>query len=129
MTNETNVVGQSVSRIDAVAKVTGAALFPGDLEMPGILHMKILFAERPHARIVRLDTSRAEAYPGVVAVLTAKDVPVLLRRPSSVAGLALRRASKTSVSVLVIMRIVGRASNCPEKPKSNARSCIMRAQM
>ncbi len=38
--------------------------------------MKILFAERPHARIVRLDTSRAEAYPGVVAVLTAKDVPV-----------------------------------------------------
>ena len=71
-----NVVGQSVSRIDAVAKVTGAALFPGDLEMPGMLHMKILFAERPHARIVRLDTSRAEAYPEVAAVLTAKDVPV-----------------------------------------------------
>jgi CO/xanthine dehydrogenase Mo-binding subunit len=76
MTDSTNVVGHSVSRIDAVAKVTGAARYPGDLEMPGMLHMKILFAERPHARIVRLDTARAEAYPGVVAVLTATDVPV-----------------------------------------------------
>jgi CO/xanthine dehydrogenase Mo-binding subunit len=76
MTDETNVVGQSVARIDAVVKVTGAAKYPGDLEMPGMLHMKILFAERPHARIVRLDTARAEAHPGVVAVFTAKDVPV-----------------------------------------------------
>ncbi len=76
MADATNVVGQPVARIDAVAKVTGKAKYPGDLAMPGMLHMKILFAERPHARIVRLDTSRAEAYPGVVAVLTAKDVPV-----------------------------------------------------
>ena len=58
MSDSTNVVGHSVSRIDAVAKVTGAARYPGDLEMPGMLHMKILFAERPHARIVRLDTAR-----------------------------------------------------------------------
>lgn len=69
-------LGLSLPRIDARAKVTGEALFPGDITMPGMLHMKILFAGRPHARIRRLDTSRAEAVPGVVAVLTAKDVPV-----------------------------------------------------
>lgn len=69
-------LGLSLPRIDARAKVTGEALFPGDISMLGMLHMKILFAGRPHARIRRLDTSRAEAVPGVVAVLTAKDVPV-----------------------------------------------------
>lgn len=71
-----NVIGKSATRVDAMGKVTGQALFPGDLNIPGMLHMKILFAERPHARITRLDTSKAEAYPGVVAVFTAKDVPV-----------------------------------------------------
>jgi CO/xanthine dehydrogenase Mo-binding subunit len=76
MTNDSRVVGQSVARVDARAKVTGKARYPGDLEMPGMLHMKILFAERPHTPIVRLDTWRAEKYPGVVAVFTAKDVPV-----------------------------------------------------
>jgi CO/xanthine dehydrogenase Mo-binding subunit len=71
----TTLVGQSVNRVDAVGKVTGQTLYPGDLTRPGMLHMKILFAGRPHARVVRLDTSKAEAYPGVAAVLTAKDVP------------------------------------------------------
>ncbi len=72
----TNLVGQSLTRVDAVGKVTGATLYPGDLTMPGMLHMKVLFARRPHARIKRLDVSKAEAAPGVVAVFTAKDVPV-----------------------------------------------------
>lgn len=71
-----NVIGKPTARIDALSKVTGEALFPGDLRMPGMLYMKILFAERPHARILRLDTSKAKAYPGVVAVFTARDVPV-----------------------------------------------------
>jgi len=70
------VIGKPAARVDAQSKVAGQALFPGDLVMPGMLHMKILFAERPHARITRLDTSKAEAYPGVVGVFTAKDVPV-----------------------------------------------------
>ncbi len=72
----TNLIGQSLTRVDAVGKVTGATLYPGDLTMPGMLHMKALFAHRPHARIKRIDTSRAQAAPGVVAVFTAKDVPV-----------------------------------------------------
>ena len=68
-------IGQSVTRLDAIGKVTGETLYPGDINMPGQLHMKILFAGRPHARITRLDTSKAEKHPGVVAVFTAKDVP------------------------------------------------------
>lgn len=70
------VIGKPAARVDAQSKVTGKALFPGDLNMPGMLHMKILFAERPHARILQLDTSKAETYPGVTAVFTARDVPV-----------------------------------------------------
>ncbi len=69
-------VGSSIPRLDARKKVTGEAPFPGDIYLPNMLHMKVLFAGRPHARIVRLDTSRAEQAPGVVAVFTAKDVPV-----------------------------------------------------
>jgi CO/xanthine dehydrogenase Mo-binding subunit len=69
-------IGQSVPRLDAHDKVTGAALYSGDLVRPDMLHMKILFAGRPHARVVSIDTSIAESLPGVVAVYTAKDVPV-----------------------------------------------------
>jgi CO/xanthine dehydrogenase Mo-binding subunit len=74
MTNKS--IGQSIPRVDARDKVTGAALYSGDLSMPEMLHMKILFAGRPHARVVSIDTSTAEALPGVVAVYTAKDVPI-----------------------------------------------------
>jgi CO/xanthine dehydrogenase Mo-binding subunit len=69
-------IGQNSKRLDATAKVTGEAIFPGDLSMDGMAHMKVLFAGRPHARIRSLDTSHAEALPGVLAVLTAKDVPI-----------------------------------------------------
>ncbi len=72
----TTIVGQSSHRVDALGKVTGQAQYPGDLAMPGMLYAKILFAGRPHARILQMDTSRAEALPGVVTVLTARDVPV-----------------------------------------------------
>lgn len=71
-----NVVGQSVPRIDAVGKVTGEALYPGDFNFPNQCYMKILFANRPHAIIHAIDTREAEALPGVIAVFTAKDVPV-----------------------------------------------------
>ncbi|MBU4226402.1 MAG: xanthine dehydrogenase family protein molybdopterin-binding subunit [Chloroflexi bacterium] len=71
-----SLIGQSLPRVDAPGKVTGEAQYSGDLSMPGMLHMKILFAGRPHARIVKIDTTQAEAAPGVVAIFTAKDVPV-----------------------------------------------------
>ncbi len=69
-------VGRSVERIDGVGKVTGQTLFPGDINLPNQVYMKILFANRPHATIKRIDTRKAESLPGVVAVFTAKDVPV-----------------------------------------------------
>lgn len=69
-------LGQSIPRLDALGKVTGKTLFPGDLNRPGQAHMKILFAGRPHAIVREIDTHRAEALPGVIAVFTARDVPV-----------------------------------------------------
>jgi len=72
----TRIVGQPIARVDARAKVTGETKYPGDFNMPEMLHAKILFAGRPHARILRIDTSEAEAVPGVVAIFTAKDLPV-----------------------------------------------------
>ena len=69
------VVGQSLPRHDALDKVTGAARYPADLVRPGMLHLKVVFADRPHARIVAIDTVPALAAAGVVAVFTAPDVP------------------------------------------------------
>ncbi len=73
---KTNYVGQPLPRYEAREKVTGEALYPGDFQLDGGLVMKILFAGRPHARVVAIDTGPAEALPGVVAVFTARDVPV-----------------------------------------------------
>ncbi len=70
------MIGQSIARVDARAKVTGEAKYPGDIDLPGQLWMKVLFANRPHARINKIDTSKALNAPGVVAIFTAKDVPV-----------------------------------------------------
>lgn len=69
-------VGQSIPRIDALGKVTGQTPYPGDLNFPNQAAMKIVFADRPHGRILSVDTTRAEALEGVLAVFTARDVPV-----------------------------------------------------
>ena len=66
----------SVARVDAHGKVTGDAPYPGDVTPEALLHARILFSGQPHARMLSIDTTRAEALPGVVAVLTAVDVPV-----------------------------------------------------
>ena len=71
-----HTIGKSLPRVDARGKVTGETPYSGDLSMPGMLHMKMLFAGRPHARVLSIDTSQAEAAQGVIAVYTAKDVPV-----------------------------------------------------
>ncbi|HEY1374738.1 MAG TPA: xanthine dehydrogenase family protein molybdopterin-binding subunit [Candidatus Binatia bacterium] len=82
---ELKYVGRSIARVDGVDKVTGKAKFTGDLNVPGMLHGKILRSPFPHARIRGIDASKAEALPGVVAVLTAKDIsdtqPIYSGRP------------------------------------------------
>jgi CO/xanthine dehydrogenase Mo-binding subunit len=69
-------INQSIKRIDTLDKVTGAAIYPGDRQQERELWMKVLFARRPHARVVSIDIAEAEALPGVALILTAKDVPV-----------------------------------------------------
>lgn len=69
-------IGESVNRVDAYGKVTGETLFPGDINLPDQAYMKILFANQPHALVKSINTSKADALEGVIAVFTAKDVPV-----------------------------------------------------
>ena len=71
----TEYIGAPLARPDAPNKVTGAARYPADLTRPGMLHLQIVFANRPHARILGIDTQAALKHPGVVAVLTSADVP------------------------------------------------------
>jgi len=69
-------IGKSQPRIDALDKVLGKADYSGDLIMPDMLYLKILFAGRPHAIVKSIDTSKASGMDGVVLVLTSADVPV-----------------------------------------------------
>ena len=73
---EYNVVGTRPVRPDGTDKVTGRAKYGGDFQMAGLLHGKVLRSPHAHARIKSIDTSKAEAYPGVRAVVTGKDLPV-----------------------------------------------------
>ena len=68
-------VGERVVRKDAAAKVTGRAVYGVDVKLPGMLQGKILRSPVPHARIVGIDTSKAERLPGVRAVVTGRDAP------------------------------------------------------
>ena len=63
------IIGQSIPVRDAAMKVTGQFKYTADLEFPGMLHAKILFSPVPHARIKKIDTSRAEALEGVRGVV------------------------------------------------------------
>src|SRR5436190_12599689 len=68
-------VGTRPVRHDGVDKVTGRAAYGADLSLPGLLHGAVLRSPYAHARIVSIDTSAAEALPGVQAVVTARDIP------------------------------------------------------
>jgi len=70
-----SVVGRGVTRYDGPDKVTGRMQYTADLDLPGMVHGKILGSRVAHGRIRRIDTSRAKALPGVLGVITAADVP------------------------------------------------------
>jgi 4-hydroxybenzoyl-CoA reductase subunit alpha len=70
-----SVIGQSLPKIDAWAKVTGETRFADDLVLPRMAHAKLLRSPHPHALIKRIDTSRARALQGVYAVITGHDLP------------------------------------------------------
>ena len=69
------VAGKSLIRVDALEKVTGKAVYAGDVSLPGMLMCKVLTSDHSHARIASIDTSAAEALAGVRAVITGKDYP------------------------------------------------------
>jgi CO/xanthine dehydrogenase Mo-binding subunit len=79
-TREVKGVGLAIPRPDGPEKVTGGTEYVADLKPKGMLHAKLLRSPHAHARIKRIETSKATALPGVRAVLTAKDLPTLKRK-------------------------------------------------
>jgi CO/xanthine dehydrogenase Mo-binding subunit len=72
---ELTVVGKPVTRVDAAEKITGEAIYGYDLVLPNMLHGKVLFSPKAHAKIKQINTDKAKGYPGVVAVVTGEDCP------------------------------------------------------
>jgi len=75
MSQELSVVGQRIPRIDANEKATGSTVYTGDIALSRMIIGKVLHSPYPHAKIVKIDKSKAETLPGVVAVITSEDVP------------------------------------------------------
>lgn len=70
-----NYIGANIPIAQAALKATGQMMYTADMKLPHMLHAKVLFSPRPHARIVKIDTSRAEALPGVRAVISHLNTP------------------------------------------------------
>ncbi len=71
-----NVVGKPFRKVDARAKCTGQTRFADDIVLPRMLFAKLLRSSVPHALIKNIDVSRALKLPGVVAIITGKDLPI-----------------------------------------------------
>src|SRR5262247_1978109 len=74
----TKLVGQNYTTPDIVAKVTGKAKYAEDFRAEGMLFAKLLLSPMPHAKVLRIDTSAAEALPGVKAILTVDELPAVV---------------------------------------------------
>ncbi len=75
MSSELNVVGKKVERVDAFERLVGEAKYAADIYLPDMLTVKILRSPYPHAKVMRIDAAKAQALPGVKAILTAADMP------------------------------------------------------
>src|SRR4029453_5506607 len=73
---KTRIVGRPFPKVDAAAKVTGQTKFADDLFLPRMLHCRLLRSTVAHARVTRVDVSKALRATGVVAVATGRDLPV-----------------------------------------------------
>ena len=72
-----DTIGNETPRVDAIERVTGQALYTRDQRLPGMLYARILRSRLPHARILSIDTSRAEQLEGVVSVITHENAQVV----------------------------------------------------
>jgi len=102
-------VGKPLRRVDALGKAVGATVYAADFTMPNMLHAKVLRSSRPHARIVRLDVSKARELPGVACVLTSEDVKgaKLNTDLPGQTGREARSGSDAPVLALDVVRYVG----------------------
>ena len=75
MAEELCYIGRAMERQEAPDKARGRAVYAGDVQLPGMLHGTALRSPFPHARILKIDTAAARAFPGVRAVITAADLP------------------------------------------------------
>jgi len=75
MAKEFKVIGKRVERVDAFERLVGEAKYASDIYLPGMLYVKFLRSPHPHAKVVKIDATRAQALPGVMAVLTPQDLP------------------------------------------------------
>ena len=96
---EMSVVGQRQPRLDGPQKVTGRSLFTDDVVLPGMLSAKVLRSPHAHARILRLDTSKAKALPGVKAVITADSATGMAASSTETAGEAAKRRTGKAIKL------------------------------
>jgi len=82
-THELEIVGKGVPQIYGIEKATGSAKYTVNVELPGMLYLRFLRSPHAHAKIVRIDTSRAEKLPGVKGILTFKDIPQVKFNPNT----------------------------------------------
>src|SRR5712664_4044288 len=115
----TFMIGAAVRRVDTPEKATGRARFISDFVVPGMVHAKLWRSPVPHARILEIDTSRAARAPGVIAVLTAADLPVkdlyygpAFKDQPLLADGVIRHAGEPVVAIVAetIAQEIGRAS-------------------
>ncbi|MBI9047948.1 MAG: xanthine dehydrogenase family protein molybdopterin-binding subunit [Anaerolineaceae bacterium] len=104
-------IGQPLRRIDAMEKCVGVTRYSADYAMTNMLHAKVLRSSKPHARITKLDISKALAYPGVEAVLTSDDMPnqTLVTDMPGQTGQQRRAGSDAPVLAKEIVRFYGEA--------------------
>ncbi len=76
MAKEFSIVGKETPRIDAYERVTGRAQYAGDYQLPNMLYARVLRSPHPHAKIISIDTSKAEKLPGVKAIIHNKNTQV-----------------------------------------------------
>lgn len=73
-TQSYTIAGTNAHRVDGVEKVTGKAVYTGDIQLPGMAYAKILRSPVPHARLIKVDASKAQELTGVIATLTRDDI-------------------------------------------------------
>lgn len=106
---ELRVVGKPVRRVDALGKSVGATVYADDFFMPGMLYAKVFRSQVPHARIKRLDVSKARALPGVACVITHAELPqaVLVTDIPGQTGQKRRAGSDAQVLARDVVRFIG----------------------